>query len=233
MTTASDKIVIFDLDGTLLNTIDDLGYACNHALQQSGLPVYPIERYPSMVGNGVRKLIERALLPMYESGRLADSGETEIKTMIETVMTHFVPYYDTHNCVYTHPYKGIPELLKGLKQQGYMLAVASNKYQSATQNIVNHFFPDTFDAIFGEREGIPRKPNPRIVYDILQTLNIAETSSSSIYVGDSLVDRDTATNAGMPFVACSWGFVSRDVLIEGGVEHIINNPLNLLNFEIL
>ena len=234
MVNGSDKIVIFDLDGTLLNTIDDLGYACNYALQQLGLPEYPIERYPLMVGNGVRKLIERALLPMYESGRLVDSDETELKVMIEKVMVHFVPYYDTHNCVHTRPYQGIPELLRELKHQGCMLAVASNKYQRATQNIVSHFFPDLFDVVYGEREGIPRKPDPKIVYDILESLNYSKNSTfnSLLYVGDSLVDRDTAANAGVPFVACSWGFVPRDVLVSSGVERVIDEPREFLKVKI-
>lgn len=230
-------VLIFDLDGTLLNTIDDLGYACNHALQLAGYPVHPIEAYPAMVGNGISNLIRRAL---------PEAVRTE-ETILR-VREFFVPYYDEHNCDFTRPYAGIPELLATLKAQGHLLAVASNKYQAATEKIVNHFFPCIFDVIFGEREGVNRKPDPQIVYDILNTLNsqlsttlnpqlstlnVSQRStlnSQLIYLGDSLVDRDTARNAGLPFVACSWGFVPRERLVEEGVEHIIDQPVDLLNY---
>lgn len=208
--------IIFDLDGTLLNTIDDLGYACNYALEQTGYQTHKIEEYPRMVGNGINNLIRRALP---ESER---SDENILR-----VRTYFVPYYNEHNCDYTRPYEGIPVLLATLKSQGHQLAVASNKYQAATEKIVNHFFPDIFDVILGEREGIERKPNPQIVYDILSTLNIQH---STLYLGDSLVDRDTAANANVPFVACSWGFVSREALIENGVTRIIDQPEDLMQY---
>lgn len=217
-------IIIFDLDGTLLNTIDDLGYACNYALEQTGYPTHCIEEYPRMVGNGINNLIRRAL---------PESERTEENIL--RVRAHFVPYYDAHNCDFTRPYEGISELLAALKSQGHHLAVASNKYQAATEKIVNHFFPGIFDVVFGEREGIERKPNPQIVYDILSALNsqqgnfsqLSALNSQLIYIGDSLVDRDTAANAKVPFVACSWGFVPREKLIEAGVVRIIDKPAEL------
>ena len=227
-------VLIFDLDGTLLNTIDDLGYACNHALQLAGYPVHPIEAYPAMVGNGISNLIRRAL---------PEAVRTE-ETILH-VREFFVPYYDEHNCDFTRPYSGIPELLATLKAQGHLLAVASNKYQAATEKIVNHFFPGIFDVIFGEREGVNRKPDPQIVFDIVRDLSgkaglsvkrsVSETVCQSegrsvLYLGDSLVDRDTARNAGLPFVACSWGFVPRERLVEEGIEHIIDQPVDLLNY---
>ena len=235
-------VLIFDLDGTLLNTIDDLGYACNHALQLAGYPVHPIEAYPAMVGNGISNLIRRAL---------PEAVRTE-ETILR-VREFFVPYYDEHNCDFTRPYAGIPELLATLKAQGHLLAVASNKYQAATEKIVNHFYSGIFDVIFGEREGVNRKPDPQIVHDILNTLNPpygeadrstvgrkelstlndsqpSTLNSQLIYLGDSLVDRDTARNAGLPFVACSWGFVPRETLVAEGVEHIIDQPIDLLNY---
>ena len=205
--------IIFDLDGTLLNTIDDLGYACNYALEQTGYPIHSIADYPRMVCNGINNLIRRAL------------PETErTEKNILRVRAHFVPYYNNHNCDYTRPYEGIPELLATLKAQGHKLAVASNKYQAATEKIVNHFFPCIFDVILGEREGIERKPNPQIVFDILSTLNIKH---STLYLGDSLVDRDTACNANVPFTACSWGFVNKETLIANGVSRIIDKPESL------
>ena len=215
-------IIIFDLDGTLLNTIDDLGYACNYALEQTGYPTHRIEEYPRMVGNGINNLIRRAL---------PEAERTE-KNILR-VRAHFVPYYDAHNSDYTRPYDGIPELLQSLKAQGHRLAVASNKYQAATEKIVSHFFPGIFDVILGEREGIERKPNPQIVYDILAQLHNDPINEPMVndqmvlYLGDSLVDRDTAANAHVPFVACSWGFVSRQALIEAGVSRIIDHPAEL------
>lgn len=214
--------IIFDLDGTLLNTIDDLGYACNYALEQTGYPTHRIADYPRMVGNGINNLIRRAM---------PESERTEENVL--RVRAHFVPYYNEHNCDYTRPYEGIPELLAMLKAQGHQLAVASNKYQAATEKIVEHFFPGIFDVILGEREGIERKPNPQIVYDILSTFHTAladrkNSQLSTLYVGDSLVDRDTAQNANVPFSACSWGFVSRETLVENGVGRIIDKPEELL-----
>ena len=209
------SVIIFDLDGTLLNTIDDLGYACNYALRQVGYPTFPISDYPAKVGNGINNLIRRAL---------PENERTEEN--IQRVRTHFVPYYNRHNCDYTRPYDAIPEVLSALKAQGHLLAVASNKYQAATERIVNHFFPNMFDVILGEREGIERKPNPQIVFDILSTFNITH---STLYIGDSLVDYQTARNAQVPFVACSWGFVSREQLIEAGIERIIDTPQQILS----
>ena len=221
-------IIIFDLDGTLLNTIDDLGYACNYALSRCGFPTHSIEEYPRMVGNGINNLIRRAL-PQTE----------QTEENILRVREHFVPYYNAHNCDYTRPYEGIPELLNTLKAQGHRLAVASNKYQAATEKIVSHFFPGIFDVILGERDGIPRKPNPQIVYDIEKILSslsandLSTLSEAVLYLGDSLVDRDTAANAGVPFIACSWGFVSRQALTEAGVTRLIDQPQELLRYTIL
>lgn len=209
-------ILIFDLDGTLLNTIDDLGYACNYALSQTGFPTHPIEAYPAMVGNGISNLIRRALPE-------AERNDETVARLRE----FFVPYYNEHNCDQTRPYDGIPQLLSTLRAKGHTLAVASNKYQAATEKIVRHFFPDTFDCILGERDGIPRKPDPQIVADILST--VASKASLPLYIGDSLVDRDTALNARVPFVACSWGFVPRERLIEAGVTTLIDRPEELLS----
>ena len=200
-------IIIFDLDGTLLNTIDDLGYACNYA------------------GNGINNLIRRAL---------PESERTEENIL--RVREFFVPYYNEHNCDYTHPYTGIPEVLAALKAQGHLLAVASNKYQAATEKIVNHFFPGIFDVILGEREGIERKPNPKIVFDILDRCAVrGETTdvvrSEILYVGDSLVDYETAKNANVPFVACSWGFVSRERLVTAEIATIVDTPKDILKLK--
>ena len=217
-------IIIFDLDGTLLNTIDDLGYACNYALEKTGYPTFPISAYPAKVGNGINNLIRRAL---------PEAERTE--TNIMRVREYFVPYYNEHNCDFTRPYDGMPEVLAELKAQGHKLAVASNKYQAATEKIVNHFFPGVFDVIFGEREGVERKPNPQIVYDILdrfaeRTKTADAERQKTLYIGDSLVDYETAKNASVPFVACSWGFVAREKLVEAGISCIVDRPQEITFF---
>lgn len=214
-------ICIFDLDGTLLNTIDDLGYACNYSLKHTGFPTHPISAYPRMVGNGINNLIRRAL---------PEGARTEENVL--RAREYFVPYYNAHNTDYTRPYEGIEEVLASLKAQGHRLAVASNKYQQATEKIVAHFFPDVFDIVLGEREGVERKPDPQIVFDILSHLsdrrNDHPADTSIIYIGDSLVDRDTAKNAGVPFVACSWGFVPRQQLVDEKIAHIVDKPSDIL-----
>ena len=212
-------LIIFDLDGTLINTIDDLGQACNHALTVCGFPTHRIEDYPRLVGNGINRLIERAL-----------PEEHRNEATVLRLREYFVPFYDQHNCDLTRPYDGIPELLKALKAAGHTLAVASNKYQAATEKIVAHYFPNTFDVILGEREGIPRKPDPQIVWDIIHRLSpLASHLSPMYYIGDSLVDAETAKAAKLPFVACTWGFCTREQLQTAQADYTINHPLELLN----
>ena len=211
-------LLIFDLDGTLINTIDDLGQACNHALSACGFPTHKIEDYPRLVGNGINKLIERAL-----------PEEHRNEATVLRLREHFVPFYDQHNCDLTRPYDGIPELLHELKLQGHTLAVASNKYQAATEKIVAHYFPNTFDVVLGEREGIPRKPDPQVVWDILASLpSTINHKLSTLYVGDSLVDAATARVANLPFVACTWGFCTKEQLLTVTPDHMVNHPLEIL-----
>lgn len=212
-------LIIFDLDGTLINTIDDLGQACNHALSACGYPTHKIEDYPRLVGNGINKLIERAL---------PESDRNE-----ETVMqlrAFFVPYYDEHNCDLTHPYDGIPALLETLKQQGHTLAVASNKYQAATEKIVAKLFPGIFDVVLGERENVARKPDPQIVWDIVEAIGRKgeEAIEDALYIGDSLVDADTAKAAKLPFVACTWGFCTREQLMTAQAHYMADHPKEIL-----
>lgn len=222
-------IIIFDLDGTLINTIDDLGQACNHALAACGFPTHEIQDYPSLVGNGINRLIERALPEQHRNEQ----------TVLQ-VREHFVPYYDIHNCDLTQPYEGIKELLAELKKQQHILAVASNKYQAATEKIVAQLFPGIFDIVLGERENIPRKPDPQIVWDIVECLEdgskaaysledaTLQDGSKVLYIGDSLVDAQTAKAAGVPFVACTWGFCTREQLQSANPDYIINHPAEVL-----
>ena len=220
-------LIIFDLDGTLINTISDLGQACNHALASCGFPTHKIEDYPRLVGNGVNKLIERALPEEHRN------EETVLR-----LREYFVPYYDEHNCDFTRPYDGIPELLEALRRKGdeamrlkgerWFLAVASNKYQAATEKIVAQLFPGIFDVVLGEREGVERKPNPQIVYDILSTLNIQHSTLNCLYIGDSLVDAETARAAGATLVLCTWGFGTREQMEGAKPDYLVDHPLEVL-----
>ena len=212
--------IIFDLDGTLINTIADLGLACNHALACAGYPTHELTEYPHLVGNGVNKLIERAL----PASAKQDKQQTEAE--IQRLRKDFIPYYNAHNCDHTVPYEGMKEVLATLKQRGAKLAVASNKYQEATRKIIDHYFPNTFDVVFGEREGVPRKPDPQVVHDILALL----PDEKVVYVGDSLVDIATARNAGLPVIACSWGFVSREELEAAKPDYLIDTTKEILNY---
>ena len=211
-------LIIFDLDGTLINTIDDLGQACNHALSACGFPTHQIADYPRLVGNGINRLIERAL-----------PAEHRDEATVLRLREYFVPYYDSHNCDLTHPYEGIPELLQALKSQGHILAVASNKYQAATEKIVAHFFPGIFDVVLGERENVPRKPDPQIVYDILRSGVATSDTKTILYIGDSLVDAETAKAAGATLVLCTWGFCTEEPLKTAHPNYMIQHPSELLN----
>ena len=217
-------LIIFDLDGTLINTIDDLGQACNHALSACGFPTHKIEDYPQLVGNGINKLIERALPEEYRN-----------EATVLRLREYFVPYYDAHNCDLTRPYDGIPAMLQALKAQGHVLAVASNKYQAATEKIVAQLFPDTFDVVLGEREGVARKPDPQIVYDILSLLHpvsssiLKEELEEVLYIGDSLVDAETAHAAKATLVLCTWGFCTEQQLRTAQPKYMIQHPSELLN----
>ena len=212
-------IIIFDLDGTLINTISDLGQACNHALAACGFPTHKIEDYPRLVGNGVNKLIERALPQEHRN------EETVLR-----LREYFVPYYDKHNCDFTRPYDGIEQLLKTLKEQGHSLAVASNKYQAATEKIVAQLFPGVFDIVLGERVGVERKPNPQIVYDILHHL-APQASTPVLYIGDSLVDAETARAAGATLVLCTWGFGTREQMEGAKPDYLVDHPLEVLGVQ--
>ena len=191
------KLVIFDLDGTLLDTIADLAMATNHALQQLGYPTRPVDEIRTFVGNGINKLLERSL---------PDSEKSEANTL--RLRAHFLPYYDAHNADLSTPYPGIPSLLQALQQKGLMIAVASNKYQTATVKLIHHYFHDiSFVEILGQREGVPVKPDPSIVSDIIQKAGVSK--EEVLYVGDSNVDMQTAHNAGVDAIGVAWGFRPR------------------------
>ena len=206
------KLFIFDLDGTLLDTVADLGNSCNHVFTEAGFPTHPIDAYYKFVGNGIAKLIERALP--------ADEATAE---NIEKLLPPFRAYYNLHMADDTKPYRGVCELLAELQQKGVAIAVASNKYQAATENLVKKYFPEiNFVAVFGQRDNVPVKPDPAIVRDIQQAAGIEDTAEI-IYIGDSLVDLNTAKNSNVEFAAVTWGFCPRESLAENNPAHIADN----------
>lgn len=206
------KLVIFDLDGTLLNTIADLAQSTNHVLETLGYPTHEEAAYKFMVGNGINKLFERAL----PEGRKTEEN-------ILKVRSRFIPYYDLHNADKSRPYPGISELLARLQSQQIQLAVASNKYQSATEKLIARYFPTTrFVAVYGQREGIASKPDPSIVFDILKQASIAP--DDTLYVGDSGVDMQTALNAHITACGVTWGFRPRTELEAFCPKHIVDKP---------
>ena len=212
------KLVIFDLDGTLLDTIADLAESANHALKQLGYPTRDVETIRTFVGNGVNKLLFRAL---------PDEEKTEENMM--RMRTHFVPYYDAHNADLSAPYPGIVALLEELQAKGLRMAVASNKYQEATVKLVKHYFPMIdFVEILGQREGINVKPDPTIVFDILKKAGVSK--EETLYVGDSGVDMQTAINAGVDAIGVTWGFRPRTELEDFHPMGLIDQAEELLGF---
>lgn len=211
------KLVIFDLDGTLLNTIADLAQSTNYALKQLGYPTHPVEKYKFMVGNGINKLFERAL----------PEGEKTEENILR-VRKEFIPYYNLHNADDSQPYTGIPELLSELQILGIQLAVASNKYQAATQRLIEHYFPSIrFVAVFGQREGINVKPDPTIVFDILKLSNTPK--EAVLYVGDSGVDMQTAANAEVEACGVTWGFRPRTELEQFNPTYLVSTAQEIKN----
>ena len=187
------KLVIFDLDGTLLNTIADLAQSTNHALNVLGYPTHEESAYNFMVGNGINKLFERAL------PETAKNEENVLR-----VRKEFIPYYDAHNADKSHPYPGIPELLEQIQSQGLQIAVASNKYQAATQKLIAHYFPKIhFVAVFGQREGVNVKPDPTIV--------------------------QTAINAGVTSCGVTWGFRPRTELEEFHPDYVVDKAEEIID----
>ena len=198
------SVILFDLDGTILNTLDDLAASTNRALAKNGLPTRSTEEVRRFVGNGIRLLIERAV-----------PSNTPL-TLTDRVFDDFRADYAEHCADRTLPYDGIPELLRALRASGARTAVISNKADSAVQELIAHYFPGLFDAVVGERPGVRRKPAPDAVLEVLRTLS-----------GDSEVDVETARNAGLPCIAVDWGFRSREILLQHGAQTIASSPAEL------
>ncbi len=208
------KLVIFDLDGTLLNTIADLGNTANHTLAELGLPQHTLDEYTLMVGNGMRKLVMRAL----------PDDKASNDAFVDSTLARFLEYYAQHIDVYTKPYPGIPELINSLSTQGYKLAVASNKIQAGAERLIAKFFPGIdFVAVMGNSPRYPLKPDAALVEYIMK--KAGTDRANTIMVGDSGTDIQTARNAGIPIIAVSWGFRPRHELTSA--DFIVDDAASL------
>ena len=210
--------LIFDLDGTLLDTLGDLAASVNYALRSHGMPEHSLDDVRRFVGNGVRRLMERAI------------PEGAENPLFDEAFATFRQYYMAHSLDTTCPYDGIPETLAALRARGCHIAVVSNKMMAATVELCRHFFPDAVEVAIGEdeAEGIRKKPAPDTVFAALNALDLPV--ESAVYVGDSDVDIQTAANAGIPCISVLWGFRDKDFLIQHGATSFISAPSELLNF---
>lgn len=210
------KTLIFDLDGTLLDTITDLANAVNHALTVHGYPTHAEAEYLRMVGNGIASLVARALPGGKENPDFS------------AVLATFRAYYEIHKADATAPYAGISEMLLTLDAAGLSLAIVSNKIDPAVKALAARFFPDTVRVAVGEREGIDRKPAPDTVYLALAELGV--TAEGAAYIGDSEVDIETAKNAGLPCLSVGWGFRTEEELRAAGADRVFMTPDELCRY---
>ena len=193
------KLILFDLDGTLIDSLEDLADAVNHALELRGLPLHSVAEYRRMVGHGVRNLVKQAL------------PEGADDALVDSALSDFKAYYQAHIDVHTRPYPGIPELLTDLQARGVQLAVASNKFQEGTEYLIQRFFPgNRFVAILGNRPGAPLKPDPEIVQEVLRKADVQP--ADALLVGDSPTDMKTAANGGIESIAVTWGYRTAEEL---------------------
>lgn len=206
------KAVLFDMDGTLLDTLADMAAAVNHILSVHGYSLRTVEEVRAFVGNGARKLMERALPPDV-------TGDA-----FEALLEEYRQRYEAHACVRTAPYPGVPAVLAALHRAGVRCAVVSNKPDGATRELAARFFPGL--PAFGQQDGIPAKPAPDMVYHALAELGVE--ASAAAYVGDSEVDVALARNAGLPLIAVSWGFRGREALEEAGAALVVDDAATLL-----
>ncbi len=202
------KAILFDLDGTLLDTLEDLKDAANHTLREMGCAERSLDEVRAFVGNGARRLLELCL-------------ETEDEETIARSLSIFRPWYEAHCRVKTAPYEGILEAMRALREGGKKLAIVSNKPDEGVRSLTALYFEGLVDYAVGEREGIARKPAPDMVHAALAALGVS--AAEAVYVGDSEVDVQTAKAAGTKLVAVSWGFRSRQQLIDAGAETIADS----------
>ena len=211
--------IIFDLDGTLMNTLDDLHDSVSYALRQAGLAPNPKQDTRRYLGNGVRNLVNRSV---------EQACPTADEALKERVFEIFRAYYVAHSMDKTAPYEGIPEMLKECKKRGFFTAIVSNKLDPAVKDLHKAFFADSIDVAIGETPTVKRKPAPDMVDEAIRQLSLLHgrsiENSECVYVGDSEVDLQTAKNSDLPCIAVSWGFRDRDYLVEQGAKTIIDCP---------
>ena len=211
--------IIFDLDGTLMNTLDDLHDSVSYALRQAGLAPNPKQDTRRYLGNGVRNLVNRSV---------EQACPTADEALKERVFEIFRAYYVAHSMDKTAPYEGIPEMLKECKKRGFFTAIVSNKLDPAVKDLYKAFFADSIDVAIGETPTVKRKPAPDMVDEAIRQLSLLHgrsiEKSECVYVGDSEVDLQTAKNSDLPCIAVSWGFRDRDYLVEQGAKTIIDCP---------
>ena len=211
------KAIIFDLDGTLVNSLSDLAVACNYSLEKNGFNSYPVEDYKYLVGDGMVKLIERAI-----------TEEKLTPESFKAVFDDFMGYYRQNYLVHTKAYDGIAEAINSLSEMGLKLAVVSNKADDMTNIIVKEFFGDIFTRVTGKREGYPTKPDPTLTLKIIEEMGV--TPNECVFVGDSGMDCANAVNSGCYPLGVLWGFRKRDELLQNGAKTIINHPCEIVPF---
>lgn len=209
------EAVVFDLDGTLLNTLDDLCDSVNYALGMKNYPLRTLDEVRCFVGNGVEKLMQRAVPEGISDKEFADT------------LSIFKEHYKNNSQNKTKPYDGIMELLKELKDKGFKMAIVSNKFNDAVKDLNKEFFSEYIEFAYGECETIRKKPNPDAVFKALEDLKVEK--HHAVYVGDSDVDIQTAENSGLDCISVSWGFRTRQELEMSGAVSIIDEPMDLMD----
>ncbi len=213
------KLAIFDMDGTILNTIDDLTDASNVLCRKYNFPEHTSNEFKFFVGNGIPKMIRRAL------------PENVSEEIYNQILKEYIEYYSAHCAIKTAPYAGIVDCIKSLKKKGVIIAVNTNKVEEAAIDLCNQYFPECFDIISGSRPGVPVKPAPDGIFEILQKAGIskeeAQVSGTACYIGDSDVDLQTGINSGLDFIGVDWGFRGKDFLIQNGAKTVVMNTKEL------
>ncbi len=207
------KAIIWDLDGTLLNTLEDLMDSVNYALSNKNMKNITLEETRKFVGNGIANLVKRA------------AGDNISKDVLDGLLEDFKHYYDMHSKDKTAPYAGILSLLKELKESGYKMAIVSNKINSAVGQLAEEYFPNLMDVAIGEMENVPRKPAPDMIYKAIEALCVKK--EDAIFIGDSEVDVATGLNAGIDMLTVLWGFRDEDELIQAGATTFVKTPDNI------
>ena len=208
------ELIVFDMDGTILDTLEDLKNSMNHTLRLHNMPERTLDEIRSFVGNGIRRLIERAV------------WEDTSEHRINEIQRDFMKHYSEHCADFTRPYDGVNDLIRELRKRGYKTAVVSNKADGAVQDLCVQYFPGLFDLAIGEKPEIAKKPAPDMVNLALEQLHISK--EKAVYIGDSDVDVATARNSSLDMIAVDWGFRTRQFLIEQGAEIIVSKPEEIL-----